>query len=92
MDGYMSQIQEIVSECLEQKKIGVMDSLLQNGADSMNMLYILNQIEARFDIKIPDDELMISNFETIYQINTLVCRLKEEKRETDAEERKRLLL
>lgn len=77
MGDFIAEIQEIVSECLDDHKVvGITDSLLHNGVDSMNMLYILNEIEIRLDVKIPDNELVISNFETISQINDLVCYLK----------------
>ena len=76
MGDYIVVIQEIVSECLDNKSIGITESLLANGVDSMNMLFILNEIETRLNIKIPDDELVIGNFETISQINKLVYHLK----------------
>ena len=45
MGDYIVVIQEIVSECLDNKSIGITESLLANGVDSMNMLFIRSLTE-----------------------------------------------
>lgn len=84
MGDYIADIQKIILNCLNKEEvIGVNDSLLRHGVDSMNMLFILNEIETQLDVKIPDSELVISNFETISQINDLVFRLKGDRKENE---------
>lgn len=84
MGDYITEIQKIISDCLNKKEvIGANESLLHHGVDSMNMLFILNEIETRMDVKIPDNELVISNFESISQIDDLVYRLKGGKKKNE---------
>ena len=72
----MREIIEIICETLNADKIDPQESLYDRGVDSMNMLFILNNVENHFNIKIPDDELLISNFETAENICNLVDKLK----------------
>lgn len=69
-------IKDIVCKNINDLNITDTDSLFEKGIDSMNMLIILNEIENIFDIRIPDEELLISNFESINQIVKLVIKLK----------------
>lgn len=84
MGDYIAEIQKIISNCLNKEEvIGVDESLLRHGVDSMNMLFILNEIEIHLDVKIPDSELVISNFETISRIDELLYRLIGKREEHD---------
>ena len=48
-------------------------SLIKQGIiDSLGVLRLISFIEAEFGIKIPPEEMVISNFETIAAINALV--------------------
>ena len=75
-------IKHIIKNSCGINNVGNTESLFnKKGIDSITMLYIINEVENKYNIRIPDDELLISNFETINQIASLVCRLvgKEEK-------------
>jgi len=80
MDSILKEIKKIVCENLNIEEIGPKESLYQKGIDSMNMLFVLNEIENCFSIKIPDEELLMSNFETIEQICNLIASLKGEEK------------
>jgi acyl carrier protein len=79
MDLILKEVKKIVCENLNIEDIDPKESLYQKGIDSMNMLFVLNEIENCFGVKIPDEELLMSNFETIEQICNLVASLKGEK-------------
>jgi acyl carrier protein len=77
MDLILKEVKKIVCENLKIEEINPKESLYQKGIDSMNMLFVLNEIENCFNIKIPDEELLMSNFETIEQICKLIVSLRE---------------
>jgi Acyl carrier protein len=76
MDSILQEVKKIVCENLKIEEIDSKESLYQKGIDSMNMLFVLNEIENCFSIKVPDEELLMSNFETVEQICNLVASLK----------------
>lgn len=76
MDFILKEVKKIVCKNLNIEEIDSRESLYQKGIDSMNMLFVLNEIENLFEIKIPDEELLISNFETIEKMCILVNSLK----------------
>ncbi len=76
MDLIKETIRTIVSKNLNGMNITDHDSLFETGIDSMNMLFVLNEIENALDVEIPDDELLISNFENIEKISELIYELK----------------
>lgn len=76
MDLIKETIRMIVSKNLNGLNIGDNDSLFETGIDSMNMLFVLNEIENELDVEIPDDELLLSNFENIEAIAELIYKLK----------------
>lgn len=80
MDSILKEIKKIVCENLNIEEIDPKESLYKKGIDSMNMLFVLNEIENCFSIKIPDEELLMSNFETIEHICNLVASLKGEEK------------
>lgn len=75
MKDIIQKVRVIIKENSDFETIEDTESLYQKGIDSIVMLYIMNEIENEFNIRIPDDELLISNFETIIQIGNLVGRL-----------------
>lgn len=75
MKDIIQKIREIIQENGNFDEIEDTESLNEKGIDSIAMLYILNDIENEFNIRIPDDEMLISNFENIQQISNLVGRL-----------------
>lgn len=78
MDLLIEDIKKIVCETLNIQEIAPEDPLFEKGIDSMNMLIVLNEIEIFFNIIIPDEELLISNFETVERISELVWGLRRE--------------
>lgn len=78
MDLMRETVRMIVCKNLIGSDVSDTDSLFEKGIDSMNMLFILNEIENTLNVEIPDDELLISNFESIEKIVQLVNKLKGE--------------
>lgn len=72
-------IKKIICDILKNKNINWEESLYQNGVDSMNMLFIITEVENHFDITIPYEDLLISNFETLGQICRLVVKIRKGK-------------
>jgi acyl carrier protein len=53
------------------------DSLIQRGVlDSIGLLQIMTFLEQEAGVRIPDDEVLPENFETVVQIEELVDRLR----------------
>lgn len=75
MKEMLQIVRDIILENSSLETIDDTESLYQKGIDSIEMLYIINEIENVLNIRIPDDELLISNFETVQQISTLIERL-----------------
>lgn len=75
MNLIIEQIEKIICEYLKIENIDPKESLYKKGIDSINMILIIDEIEEKFHIKIPDEELLMSNFETIEQISKLVINL-----------------
>ena len=86
MKMFTAEIYEIVCKYVKKKEVAIDENLFEIGIDSMNLLFMVNDIETLFSITIPDDELLISNFETIRQICCLVKKIKEGKK-YDTEQR-----
>ena len=72
-------IRKIICDILKNKNMNWEESLYQNGVDSMNMLLIVTEVENHFDITIPYEDLLISNFETLGQICRLVVKIRKGK-------------
>lgn len=81
MNTIKESVKKILNKYLKNTKIEDRESLYEKGIDSMTILLILHDIEINYKIKIPDDELLISNFESIEQIVKLVYKLKGENNE-----------
>lgn len=81
MNTIKESVRKILNKYLKNTEIEDRESLYENGIDSMTILLLLHDIEINYKIKIPDDELLISNFESIEQIVKLVYKLKGENNE-----------
>lgn len=58
--------------------VGERDSLIQRGVlDSIGLLQIMTFIEQETGVRVPDDEVLPENFETVAQIDELVTRLRD---------------
>lgn len=78
MSTINERVRGIIYKYLKDTKINYTDSLFENGVDSMTILMILHDIEIDFNIKIPDEELLISNFQSIEHIAELINRMEGE--------------
>ena len=77
MTGIEKIIKEyIASEIIHKKGLSSLkndESLLKKGIiDSVGLLHLLTFIEERFDIQIPDEEVIPENFETLNKITTFI--------------------
>lgn len=76
MSTINKRVRKIINKYLKDIQISDTDSLFENGVDSMTILMILHDIEIDFNIKIPDEELLISNFQSIEHIVELINRME----------------
>ncbi len=69
----------MVNRKLDKKSIGrpfsIDDPLAEIGLASIDMVNLLFEIEAEFDVTIPQHELTAENFETIVVIEKMMLRL-----------------
>lgn len=76
----MVDSENIINKIIEQvtgvTNINPAESLKTSGISSLNLLMILDAIEEKLEIRIPDEELAMSNFETINSINRLIEKLQ----------------
>ncbi|MCW6109107.1 acyl carrier protein [Clostridium sporogenes] len=56
----------------ELDSIGQDDLLTQVGVDSINIVYIIGEIEDEFGFKFPDEELLLDNFDTLNKMMNIV--------------------
>ena len=77
-DDVRSKVLEILDanmEGVEWDGIGRDASLAEQGMDSMTFIQIVVDIEAQFDIEIPDEYLLAEKMGTIGRIVDVVCGL-----------------
>ena len=73
----VEKIKDIISESAyiereELESIGD-DELLSNiGLDSVNLIYVVGEIETEYDFTFQEEELILQNFETISKIVTMI--------------------
>jgi len=77
MEKYIPELTEIVKKITNVQSIAPTEDLKKVGIDSLNMLTVLVNIECDIGIEIPDEELNLSNFETIRTIAKLLSRLED---------------
>lgn len=82
MDNVKDKIKEIICThtYIEQKDLTSLkdDSLLtQIGLDSINVVYIIGEIEDEFEFSFNDEDLLLVNFETIEKIENLIQKYTE---------------
>lgn len=70
-------INKIIEKVTGITNINPAESLKTSGISSLNLLMILDAIEEKLQIRIPDEELIMSNFETINNINRLLEKLQQ---------------
>jgi acyl carrier protein len=66
----------IISEIMHEKRISSLkndEPLLEKGIiDSVGLLHLLTFIEERFNVQIPDEEVIPENFETLNKIASFI--------------------
>ena len=78
MDDVCSKVIEILDaymEGVEWDSIGHDAGLAEQGMDSMTFIQVVVDIEAQFDIEIPDEYLLAEKMGTIGRIVDVVCGL-----------------
>lgn len=63
MDSITNRVLEIIETELE-TKLELSQDLFDNGLDSLGVLRLLAMLEDEFSIVIPDEELVLENFQT----------------------------
>lgn len=76
MTASTKKIVKIISSIIGMKDILPDEQLKDKGVNSLNMLLILASIEEQFNIKIPDSEMKMSNFETVREIDEMLKRIE----------------
>lgn len=71
MDSITNRVLEIIETELE-TKLELSQDLFGNGLDSLGVLRLLAMLEDEFSIVIPDEELVLENFQTPKNLVDLV--------------------
>lgn len=71
MDSITNRVLEIIETELE-TKLELSQDLFDNGLDSLGVLRLLAMLEDEFSIVIPDEELVLENFQTPKNLVDLV--------------------
>lgn len=71
MDSITNRVLEIIETELE-TKLELSQDLFDNGLDSLGVLRLLAMLEDEFSIVIPDEELVLENFQTPKNLADLV--------------------
>ena len=71
MDSITNRVLEIIETELE-TKLELSQNLFDNGLDSLGVLRLLAMLEDEFSIVIPDEELVLENFQTPKNLVDLV--------------------
>jgi acyl carrier protein len=74
-DRLISVVERTLAHNSLNRAISVNDQLVDIGLTSLDMVNLLFEVEAAFDITIPAHELTVENFETIAVIEDLMTRL-----------------
>lgn len=76
MNDVVDKLRDIVMEIVTIDNLEYESSLKSKGVSSLQLLLILNSIEENFAIQIPDDELIMSNFDSLKTISELIEKLE----------------
>ena len=76
MDKYANIIMDILKEVNQYENIEKDTDLLEAGIlNSLNLLYLIEELEDRYEMTIPESEVKPENFRSIEQIALLVDKL-----------------
>ncbi len=71
-------VRQLLAKRAIERPVGADDDLAASGLSSLDIVNLMLAVEAEFDIKIPDREMMPGNFRSIAQIVRLVRGLCEQ--------------
>lgn len=70
---YEQEIMESLSQIIPADTVVTRDSdLLQLGIDSINFVRLIVMLEEKFEIEIDDDDVLLTNFSSVGQINEIL--------------------
>lgn len=76
MDKYIESIIEILNEVNKYENIEANTDLMEAGfLNSLNLLYLITELEDRNELTIPESEVKPENFSSVKQIAILVDEL-----------------
>lgn len=75
MKDITERLKDIVIEVASIDSLEKKDSLKSKGVSSLKLLLILNEVEKAFNIQIPDEELIMSNFDSLETIGKLILNI-----------------
>lgn len=68
---------EMISDLNPYEEISMDTKLIEEGIlDSLTLVLLISSIETEFGIKVPEDKIKLSNFETIGNMTELIRQLK----------------
>lgn len=72
-------LKEIITEIQDEQEVKEDTMLLDEGIiDSVSILYLISEIEDRYEIHVSLEDVNEKNFASIDAISTYVCKLKSE--------------
>jgi acyl carrier protein len=74
-DRLISMVEQTLENHSINRPFSINDQLVDIGLTSLDMVNLLFEVEAAFDVTIPSHELTTENFETIAVIESLMARL-----------------
>lgn len=76
MEEIIAKLKTIIESISEVDDLKDQDLLKDKGISSLKLLLILNEIEKTFNLEIPDDELIMTNFDSMASIAKLIRKIK----------------
>jgi acyl carrier protein len=75
-DRLITMVERTLANNSINRPFSITDQLVDIGLTSLDMVNLLFEVEAAFDVTIPSHELTTENFETIAVIEDLMARLQ----------------
>lgn len=75
----MNELISILTELHDDVDFATETGLIENGIlNSLDIVSIITEVNDRFDVRIPAEEIMPENFDSAEALWALICRLDEE--------------
>lgn len=75
-DRVRSLVQQLLAKRGIARSIGDDADLGESGLSSLDLVNLMLSVEAEFDLKIPDAEMIPANFRSIARIGALIARVR----------------